>query len=56
MLRLIADGLSNAEIADALELSTTTVKSLVANVLAKLGVRDRVPAVVSAFRSGLTGS
>ncbi len=53
VLRLVAQGLSNAEIADALVLSTTTVKSHVANVLAKIDVRDRVQAVVFAFHHGL---
>ncbi len=55
VLRLVAQGLSNAEIADALVLSTTTVKSHVANVLAKIDVRDRVQAVVFAFHHGLAG-
>jgi DNA-binding NarL/FixJ family response regulator len=53
---LVGQGLSNAEIADVLVLSTTTVKSHVANVLAKLGVRDRVQAVGFAFRAGLAES
>jgi DNA-binding NarL/FixJ family response regulator len=53
IFRLIADGLSNGEIAQELYISETTVKTHITHILQKLNLRDRVQAVVLAYQTGL---
>ena len=53
MLRLIARGLSNAEISDTLTISEQTTKTHISHILAKLSLRDRTQAVIVAYETGL---
>ncbi|WP_347770206.1 response regulator transcription factor [Nonomuraea sp. B5E05] len=53
VLELIARGLSNAQIAEEVGLSVSTVKNRVSDLFAKLGVRDRAQAVIVAYEAGL---
>jgi DNA-binding NarL/FixJ family response regulator len=56
VLKLVAAGLNNGEIADRFQLSPLTAKTHVSRILTKLGARDRVQLVVFAYQSGFTNS
>jgi DNA-binding NarL/FixJ family response regulator len=56
VLYLVAQGRSNVEIADSLFIGTETVKTHVGNILAKLGARDRIQAVIYAYETGFVNS
>ena len=55
ILKLMAEGMSNKEVAEALSVSRNTVKTHVHNIFAKLGVTDRTQAVILAMRKGMVG-